>query len=425
MPKTIFKVTDSTGLNAAWEESHVVYIPVASKYDSEADPEQVAVAPVLYTNKSALEDDSANFDVKDEGYKAAHYLLEIGLPVLVEGVLTTDDGTAEGTILDPEGETLAFPVIDWTRLEDKNLYDIKFITSGKWDSIIVIDAQTSYTTLAVAMNNLAETRKDCVALINVNKNLTKVADIRKCVDTPISSKNIDWERAACFVPAVRISNDIFKDETTKELDWIHGTWDYLGAYAYAIRNNPSWYAMAGSFRGINPDVAEVKVKFNLSDIEVLQARSKTTEVDLDEAGDNIGVAINPVAVINPYGILVWGNRTLKDNKGVEGGTVGVLKASSFLNIENMVATINKRLYRVANKYRFEPNNDVLWFNLQADITPLLDQMKSGNGLLAYKLERIPTDKRARIKVRVTLVPIEAVEDFVFEVDLTDFIGPLA
>lgn len=478
MPKTIFKVTDRTGSDALWTESHVVYIPCAAKYEAEPsaydsatnykvgdkvkktvsstttyyvcikdgkgqDPSsattyweslgttwtlQTAVDPKLFINVDDLKNERGNY-TEDEGFKAALYLLEIGLPVLLEGVLTTIDGTASGQILDPDStDPQAYPVFNWTRLKDKNLYDIKFITTGKWDGIkrTVTTGQNPTSTcnanLAKAIDDLAEARKDCIAIINIPTDLVKATEIRDCVDNAKvndEAYTIDWERAAAFVPAVKINNS-----NLASLSWVHGTWNYLGAYGYAIKNNPSWYAAAGKFRGTNPDVVDVKVNFNLADIEVLQARSKTTEVDLDANGDNIGIAINPIATINPYGILVWGNRTLKNNKDANGGTTGagVLKASSFLNIECMVATINKKLYQVANKYRFEPNSDILWFNVEADIIPLLNKIKSGNGINAYKLERVESNARGRIIVRVTLVPIEAVEDFVFEVDLVDLIG---
>ena len=499
MPKTIFKVTDKTGLDALWTESHVVYIPCAAKYDNTKTPKQVAVAPKLFVNVDSLDKEKGNY-TEDEGFKAALYLLSVGLPVLLEGVLTTDNGNSPsdtenpGTITDPDNYD-SYPVFNWKRLQDKNLYDIKFVTSGKWDAIYkdpidlsnfeeyaegktedyykkddivkvtttdgdtetvkwykcllanpidnegtlvdeVPGVATTYwellkgfpfvKTTAEGIIELVNKRKDCIAILNLPKTLKDAKEIREYVDNSSldhaeQDGNIIYDpyaRAAAFVPSVHLTNDYIKS-----LDWVHGTWDYLGAYGYAIkRGNPSYYAMAGSYRGTNPDVDKVYAEFNLSEVEVLQARAKDREVDLGGDGDNIGVAINPIVNINPYGILVWGNRTLIENKDANSDNVGELTASSFLNIECMVATINKRLYSVANKYRFEPNSDILWFNVQAEIIPFLNQIKSGNGILAYKLERVEDNARGRIVVRLTLVPIEAVEDFVFEVDLTDYIA---
>ena len=257
MPKTIFKVTDRTGLNAAWEESHVVYIPVASKYTASATPKQVAVEPTLYTNKALLEADKEKFDAaNDEGYKAAIYLLEIGLPVLVEGVLTTNNGNAPdadtdpGTIEDPDPNQLEAPgkpVFDWDRLKDKNLYDIRFITTGRWDAIYAegvptpdaydtndnyavgdyvsntVSSTTTYYVCIKAVDNSGETkvsitdteywtslgttwnieasnvdilkdiidlanyRKDCTAIINFPKDIKKASDFRELIDSIYSS----------------------------------------------------------------------------------------------------------------------------------------------------------------------------------------------------------------------------------------------
>ena len=40
----------------------------------------------------------------------------------------------------------------------------------------------------------------------------------------------------------------------------------------------------------------------------------------------------------------------------------------------------------------------------------------------YKIEKVYTDKKATLKARIRIVPIEAVEDFLLEVSLEDSIG---
>lgn len=97
----------------------------------------------------------------------------------------------------------------------------------------------------------------------------------------------------------------------------------------------------------------------------------------------------------------------------------VLKASAFLNIRNLANSVKKALYEAANKYTFEQNSEVLWVNFKSEVAPLLDRMQSGNGILGYKFIRIKTDKKARLKARLIIIPIEPVEDFELEVFLAD------
>lgn len=68
---------------------------------------------------------------------------------------------------------------------------------------------------------------------------------------------------------------------------------------------------------------------------------------------------------------------------------------------------------------FEQNTDVLWSNLKAQIVPLLDRMQTGNGIEGYKMIRVPTQKKATVIGRIRIIPIEAVEDFILTIELTD------
>jgi phage tail sheath protein FI len=131
---------------------------------------------------------------------------------------------------------------------------------------------------------------------------------------------------------------------------------------------------------------------------------------------NEGVAINPICFIRPFGTLIWGNRTMKNNGS---GTTSGTTALSFLNVRNLVSELKKVLYRTARGLTFEPNSDVLWVNFSSLIYPVLDRMLAGNGISGYKLIKQATPAKARLKASIRIVPIEAVEDFELSVVLED------
>ena len=81
--------------------------------------------------------------------------------------------------------------------------------------------------------------------------------------------------------------------------------------------------------------------------------------------------------------------------------------------------IVKTLYAAARKYTFEQNSNTLWLNFKHEIQPLLDRMVSGNGISSYTIEQIPTTKKARLSARISITPIEGVEDFELELYLED------
>lgn len=179
-------------------------------------------------------------------------------------------------------------------------------------------------------------------------------------------------------------------------------------------NIAEWKAVAGPQRGIIPGLADVCYDYTSADIEMLQARAKDNEVNLDADTDNVGIAINPICYVRPSGYLIYGNRTLKDNDGAKKTT-----AQSFLNIRNGVNAIKKTLYNASRAYVFEQNTDVLFIKFKNYVTPILERMKTGDGLIGYNFVKVATDAKARLRARLTLIPVEAVEDFEIDVYLVD------
>jgi hypothetical protein len=121
---------------------------------------------------------------------------------------------------------------------------------------------------------------------------------------------------------------------------------------------------------------------------------------------------------------LWGNRTahpLGDAKG----NLGDLVASHFLNIRHLCATIKKQLYVSCRRFTFDPNSDTLWFNFVNAIRPTLELMKADQGIRDYKIIKETTDKKATLKARLRIIPIEAVEDFDLTITLEDSFGETA
>ena len=85
----------------------------------------------------------------------------------------------------------------------------------------------------------------------------------------------------------------------------------------------------------------------------------------------------------------------------------------------MVSDVKKTVYKAAQRLMFEQNNDILWINFKALITPLLDSMVSGYGLSGYKVIKNPTNDKTRLSAIIKLYPVYAVESFEVTVILSD------
>lgn len=311
-------------------------------------------------------------------------------------------------------------LIDWNLLADKTIFNIRFLTLG---GLNIQDAAT-LTDLQRNMIKCAAKRGDAVALLDAPVNIERgetvssnissviVQAVRTYFDGILTDNTVSVSDTGTY--AACLSPHFLGNINEEEVEDIPASFGYLFAFSRSVVNNPTWYAIAGSFRGSVTELISPVVEYTNADCEVLQARATSGEVELDGENDRVGRAINPIAKINPFGYLIWGNSTFKYNDGPDS-----LTASSFLNVRNLCCDLKKQLYYASKKYTFEQNDDVLWVNYKSEFTPLLDRMQSGRGILGYKVQKLTTDKRARIKARITIVPIEAVEDFEIEVLLTN------
>ena len=200
------------------------------------------------------------------------------------------------------------------------------------------------------------------------------------------------------------------DATTQVI--MPGSFGYLMCVATAVKTSPSWLAMAGVARGIVPNLVSLYTGKTLTNVIAENYQPKF--------GDNDAtISINAITNIRPYGLTLWGNRTLKPM--AEAGA----KALNFLNTRNMVSDIKKVLYSTAKSLMFEQDSDTLWLRFKGGITPLLNQLVSGNGLEEYKIIRTSTKydgsalTRGEMAATVRIIPRYAVEYFELTVEISD------
>ena len=361
------------------EEELSVYVPIKTS-------EAVAIASYrdvdafITAFAAAAEDD----DKYTTSFQMAFNLIKLGYTVVAEGL------TAAPT-------TVTADVVD------KYRYDLRFITSGDFGS-----TATGFSAFDTKLVSAAAKRGDCVALLN-GYGKTKISTL------PEGLLETDAEYAAVFYPECEISIEKFTGITNGKIatevvdETMPAIYPYLVSFITSLnKGNPEWMAIAGTVRGVVPNLKQPTELLGSADVDALQCRAD----ELDGTSDNVGCAVNPICNINPYGYLIWGNRTFKEN-------AGVLTATSFLNVRNLISSVKKEVFMAAKRYTFEQNDDILWLNFTAAITPLLDRMQSGSGIGGYKITKVRTNKKARLAARIQITPIEAVEDFDIEIEIVD------
>lgn len=299
-------------------------------------------------------------------------------------------------------------------LVDRGNYSVKYLTSGGYPTY-----EYNKGSLVTAMLNIAADRGDCVALIDHTDNIDREPNInldgslyRKVVDDQALSGKGDY--GTMFTPWAsynRVTTDYVVDEDDELQPVSSGpvrmpaSFAYLTALADSLKTNAPWLAIAGSARGSVLNLAQ----------DGMTTVIPNGVADKMQPREN-GIAINAITNIRPYGETIWGNRTLKRNETN-------LVATSFLNIRNLVSDVKKVCYRTARKLTFEQNNEILWLNFKAEVSPTLDRMVSGYGLSGYKIVRNTAHEKAKEKatlcVKIYLYPVYPVEDFYIDIVLKD------
>ena len=394
MPKTIFNIIDESQLYI--EKAYTVLIAGLKGTDATATDG----TPVLCKTSEELETNfgkpSTTVGKETRALVMANALINQGFYVIFVGFDSK-----------PVAEKLTWSA--W--VGDRNSNDLRFACTGDFAGIN-----------DMALITVCANRGGCIALLDCDEIITPktgetiATTIQKAFSTKATDSDSDTY-AAGFAPWGKFDKSVvttdFKDM------FFPGSFAYLLAFGNSviINKNPDGFAVAGSQRGVIPGYVEPKYQFDAVDINVLQRKTP----DATSLNDISGVAVNPICYIRTLGNVVWGNRTMKANVA-DTKADSLLTWGSFLNITHIVCDITDKAWLASKKYTFEQNNDILWVNFKGEITPTLDKLQSGSQVLAYRISKLTSKGKARLNAQIDITPIEAVEDFKINVNLTDSIS---
>lgn len=308
-------------------------------------------------------------------------------------------------------------------LRDKNEYTVKYITSGGYPTFVEVVQSKGKSTVvdypfANKMLAVAGERNDAVALIDHPDRPSAPLAVgdNKSVYYAANQhfQNASYaEFGAMFTPWGDYSC-VTMQSATASVQAMPASFGYLLCLATAIKTSPNWLAMAGVTRGIVPNLRRLRTDKILSNVIAEEYQPKWGAAD-----GKHNISINAITNVKPYGLTIWGNRTLK--KVATKGTV----ATNFLNTRNMISDIKKLAYNTAKSLMFEQDSDTLWLSFKSGVSPLLDQLKSGSGISDYKLIKNTTKyngsalTRGEMSAIIKIFPLYAIEYFEITVVVSD------
>lgn len=387
---------------------------------------------VLFKKISELDEDRLNQIIykKDEATgkfiedENGHYVLD------TDSELLKQDG--DSYILNAEASAAICALADpnfWECLRDKSMYDFRYLVTG----LLTGNDAANTCMLSIADHSaevllddasIKDGRGDCIALIDldckayVNKTQTQAIPY-------LAKEAAKWSSAYAAVFAPYVTYILADDAAYNNNKTFPASFHYLACAANSSNNNfAEWYANAGYTRGVSKYTIE-STGCKLGEIAVQSLEPRfllNVGKELNEEGTayndiNTTVAINLIIKIKSSYYL-WGNRTGK-KLGTRGAADGDLVAQHFLNIRQLCTTIKKQVYTTCRRLTFDPNSNSLWINFRGLLSPMLEQMKADQGIRDYEFVRDYTDRKALLKARIRIVPIEAVEDFEIGLYLED------
>ena len=276
-------------------------------------------------------------------------------------------------ILKTEGSTI------FAKLEDTDLYDVKFLTLGGMETKVEDDI---YGFLV----SVAEKRGDCFCIVDAPM-LTSEEDY------PTYFTSIDTSYATAFAPWIFFSTRVSGSK------WASPSFVYLFELAKSVSTgNPVWLPIAGVNRGSIPEA--IKAEFDIGKI--------TSDKWQDSSNTQF---VNPLRKVKDFGYTIWGQKTLQTAS----------TALRDLNVRITANEIKRKISDVALSLTYEPNALSTWNSFRGEMDTYLSQLLADGALYDYKIivgESITTDDdidnnimRGVVVVRITRLAEEFNIDF--------------
>lgn len=252
--------------------------------------------------------------------------------------------------------------------------------------IVAVPGHSS-TLVVTELIRMCELRQDCLAIIDPPFGLTakEVKDWQNGAH-PLNAVRFDSSFAALYWPWVKIRDTFNRIEV-----WAPPSGAIMATFAISEQASAPWFAVAGTERGIVP--------------EILDVFSRPSLEERDEMYGNRN-AVNPIiSFSNIEGFMIWGNKTLQRRP----------TALDRINVRRLMFAAEKRIRNAARSLQFEPNDEIFRDRFTTIASAILDEIRIGRGLLAYRIqadeELNPPDviDRNEFRARIGIQPTRSAE----------------
>ena len=224
---------------------------------------------------------------------------------------------------------------------------------------------TGHTTPIDSLISLAETRGDCIAVVDlVDYSVTGESTVTG------QAAGLNSSYAASYWPWLQTQSATGRNE------WIPASVVIPGVYAFTDNSSAPWFAPAGLVRG--------------GITGVIQAQKRLTRTQRDTLYSK---KVNPIASFPGQGISVFGQKTLQT------------KASALdrVNVRRLLIELKKFIGDESRNLVFEQNTLTTRNRFLAKVNPYLESVVQRQGLYAYRVVMDDTNNTADVVDRNQLI----------------------
>ena len=215
-----------------------------------------------------------------------------------------------------------------------------------------------------AIISLAETRGDCIAVVDLEQYGATVSNVTAAAAT------INTSYGAAYWPWLQMAT------STGKLEFVPASVVIPGVYTFTDSAAAPWFAPAGLTRG------------GLGD--VIQAERKLSRSQRDTLYD---AKVNPIATFPGAGISVFGQKTLQKKKS----------ALDRVNVRRLFINLKKFVNDVSRTLVFEQNTNTTREIFLSQVNPFLESVVQRQGLFAFRVVMDDTNNTADVVDRNQLV----------------------